>query len=97
MKLRLNCIGINCVNFFGQHTTPAAFVELQKTFDMLGTWAFLKSIGNARMGSRYSNLIQFIYEPASKQIKMDIKSRDMHGSKLSTASPRTNQTFKKAL
>ncbi|KAM0735271.1 LINE-1 retrotransposable element ORF2 protein [Formica fusca] len=48
-----------------------AFVDYQKAFDSIETWAVLRAMDNARIDSRYSNLIRHIYEHATLHVKME--------------------------
>lgn len=52
-----------------------AFVDFQKAFDSVEIWAVLESLENARIDSRYTNIIKNIYENASIQIKLDEKTK----------------------
>lgn len=47
------------------------FVDYQKAFDSVETWAILKSLDSARIDSRYTTLIKQIYENASMQVRID--------------------------
>lgn len=48
-----------------------AFIDFHKAFDSIEKWAFLGAMDQARIDSRYSNIIKNIYENASLQIKID--------------------------
>ena len=52
-----------------------AFVDFQKAFDSVETWAVIESLENARIDSRYTNIIKNIYENATIQIKLDDKTK----------------------
>jgi len=48
-----------------------AFVDFQKAFDSVETWAFLDAMDLARVDSRYSNLIKYIYNQATLEVKIN--------------------------
>lgn len=48
-----------------------AFIDYHKAFDSIETWAFLTAMDTARIDTRYSNLIKYIYENATLQVSID--------------------------
>lgn len=48
-----------------------AFVDYKKAFDSLETWAVMEAMSNARIDSRYTNLIEDIYKDATLHVKID--------------------------
>lgn len=48
-----------------------AFVDFHKAFDSVETWSLLESLDNARVDSRYTQIIKNIYENATLQVKID--------------------------
>lgn len=48
-----------------------AFVDYQKAFDSIETWAILNAMNNARIDYRYSNIIRYIYEHATMHVKIE--------------------------
>lgn len=48
-----------------------AFVDYEKAFDSVETWAVLNAMNEARIDTRYSNLIKHIYENATLQVAID--------------------------
>lgn len=48
-----------------------AFIDYQKAFDSIETWVVLEALDKARIDSRYSNLIKFIYEHATLHVKLE--------------------------
>jgi len=48
-----------------------AFVDYQKAFDSIETWAVLEAMNRARIDSRYSKLIRYIYEHATLRVKLE--------------------------
>lgn len=52
-----------------------AFVDFHKALDSIETWTVIESLENARIDSRYTNIIKNIYENASIQIKLDDETK----------------------
>lgn len=48
-----------------------AFVDYHKAFDSIETWAFLTAMEDARIDSRYCNIIKNIYDKATFHVKID--------------------------
>lgn len=48
-----------------------AFVDFHKAFDSIETWAFLQAMDDARIDSRYTNLLKNIYDNATFHVKIN--------------------------
>lgn len=48
-----------------------AFVDFHKAFDSVEPWAFLQAMDDARIDSRYTNLIKAIYKNATFHVKIN--------------------------
>lgn len=48
-----------------------AFVDYAKAFDSIELWAIINAMYNARIDSRYRNLLRYIYENATIKVKID--------------------------
>lgn len=48
-----------------------AFIDYEKAFDTIEVWTVLQALDNARVDSRYSDLMKYIYEKATSTIKID--------------------------
>lgn len=48
-----------------------AFIDYYKAFDPIEAWAILTTMDAARIDTRYSTLIKYIYENATMQVAKD--------------------------
>lgn len=48
-----------------------AFVDFQKAFDTIESWSILNALQNARIDSRYTQIIESIYKEATIHIRLD--------------------------
>lgn len=48
-----------------------AFIDFHKAFDSIETWAFIQAMDDARIDSRYTNLLKNIYENATFHVKIN--------------------------
>ena len=47
-----------------------AFVDYEKAFDSIESWAILAALNKARIDSRYTSLVQHIYENATFHVNI---------------------------
>lgn len=55
-----------------------AFIDYQKAFDSIETWAVLNSLNACRIDSRYTKIIEYIYSQAKMHVKLWEKTNTIH-------------------